>query len=340
MKVAVIGAGIMGLSTALELQKQRSDVEVTIVADRFTPDTVSDGAGALLRPIFLQDTKEADQVRWCKATLDFCYDLIRQGKQKDTGMMLCSGYDLSGTARPDPFWKSHVIGFRHADRSELAQLGPAWAEAAQAWYYTSVMIDSSTCLEWLQGECSQLGVQFQKRKIGSISDLYDDYDIVINCSGCGARSLAQDSTVTPARGVTVRLDAPWIKQFMIASDLPSFQPGEFAHIFPRSRMAVVGGIKQLENPSEVATDDEVASIVSRAALFDGSLKGAEVINTWAGHRPVRSCVRLEAETIRGRRAKCVIHNYGHGGSGLTIWQGCAEDVCRLVTRTYGLKAKL
>ncbi len=46
-KVVVVGAGIIGLSTALEIQKRFSDITVTIVADKFDKDTTSDGAAGL-----------------------------------------------------------------------------------------------------------------------------------------------------------------------------------------------------------------------------------------------------------------------------------------------------
>ena len=42
-----------------------------------------------------------------------------------------------------------------------------------------------------------------------------------------------------------------------------------------------------------------------------------------GLRPVRPSVRLEAE---GR----VIHCYGHGGAGVTLSWGCADEVTQLV----------
>jgi L-2-hydroxyglutarate oxidase LhgO len=48
--------------------------------------------------------------------------------------------------------------------------------------------------------------------VSSLSDLYADYDVVVNCSGCGAKHLAHDTSLKPARGVTIRLEAPWIKQ--------------------------------------------------------------------------------------------------------------------------------
>ncbi len=49
---AVVGAGVIGLSTALHLTERFSDaLQVTILADRFTPDTVSDKSGAVKKPI-------------------------------------------------------------------------------------------------------------------------------------------------------------------------------------------------------------------------------------------------------------------------------------------------
>eukprot|EP00045_Choanoeca_perplexa_P002683 m.25943 g.25943 ORF g.25943 m.25943 type:complete len:397 (+) comp11648_c0_seq1:289-1479(+) len=332
ISIAVVGAGVMGLSSALELAKQIPSCHITILAEKFTPDTVSDGAGALLRPIFLEDTPEQDQSRWCTSTFSLCYDLIRQGRQEEAGMTLCSGYDISGQERPAPYWKDDVLGFRHVDKAELTGLGPAWAKGTQAWYYTTVMIDSSRCLEWLQSECQAHGVVLQQRKVLELSELYCNYDIVVNCTGCGAAQLSRDNTLKPARGVTVRLNAPWVKQFMIASDLDSYGEGEFTHIFPRSRTLVVGGVKQFDSPSIEVSDSEVKAIVDRAVAFDSSLRQAEIINTWAGHRPVRPSVCLTSHPIQSRRATFLVHNYGHGGSGLTLWQGCAEDVCYLVQR--------
>ena len=49
-KVAVVGAGIIGLSTALNIQKLMPRCSVTIFADKFTSETTSHGAGGLFRP--------------------------------------------------------------------------------------------------------------------------------------------------------------------------------------------------------------------------------------------------------------------------------------------------
>ena len=44
---------------------------------------------------------------------------------------------------------------------------------------------------------------------------------------------------------------------MVAADFPAFKPGEFVHIFPRCTMAVVGGIYQPGNESEVTEEKEI-----------------------------------------------------------------------------------
>lgn len=50
MSFAVLGAGVVGLSTALELQKQYPNARVSIFADRFGQDTTSDVAAGIFRP--------------------------------------------------------------------------------------------------------------------------------------------------------------------------------------------------------------------------------------------------------------------------------------------------
>ena len=48
--VAVLGAGIVGLSTAVRLQSERPELRITLVADSFGEDTASHGAAGILLP--------------------------------------------------------------------------------------------------------------------------------------------------------------------------------------------------------------------------------------------------------------------------------------------------
>jgi D-amino-acid oxidase len=48
-----------------------------------------------------------------------------------------------------------------------------------------------------------------------------------------------------------------------------------------------------------------------------------------GYRPVRDLIRVEATVLGGRP---VIHNYGHGGGGVTVSWGCAREVATMVER--------
>jgi glycine/D-amino acid oxidase-like deaminating enzyme len=45
-------------------------------------------------------------------------------------------------------------------------------------------------------------------------------------------------------------------------------------------------------------------------------------------------VRLEAERVGSGGDKLVVHDYGHGGAGVTLSWGCADDVVALVREGY------
>ena len=47
VQVVVIGAGVMGVSTAYSLKSRNAAMKVTIIADEFSPNTCSDGSAGI-----------------------------------------------------------------------------------------------------------------------------------------------------------------------------------------------------------------------------------------------------------------------------------------------------
>ncbi len=67
-----------------------------------------------------------------------------------------------------------------------------------------------------------------------------------------------------------------------------------------------------------------------------------MVRDWVGLRPGRPSVRLEEESIPCAGANGgvlrVVHNYGHGGAGLTLAWGCAGHALSLVAKLLKEKA--
>ena len=91
---------------------------------------------------------------------------------------------------------------------------------------------------------------------------------------------------------------------------------------------MLGGTYQEDSTEVPSEDDEIADIVGRCALMDTRIATLPVRGTRVGNRPSRSAVRLELDRISQRQP--IIHNYGHGGGGVTLSWGCAEEVAELV----------
>ncbi len=95
------------------------------------------------------------------------------------------------------------------------------------------------------------------------------------------------------------------------------------YVIPRSHDVVVGGTDVEGDWSRTPSPEVAEGILARGARLVPELAHARVIRHKVGLRPARPEVRLERE---GR----VVHCYGHGGSGVTLSWGCADEVAELV----------
>jgi D-amino-acid oxidase len=150
----------------------------------------------------------------------------------------------------------------------------------------------------------------------------------VNCTGIGARSLVPDEGVWPIRGQLVVVENPGIDEFFAEDTGLSSQ---LRHIYPHGKTVVLGGSAD-DGIWNLEPDPQTSRrIVQQCAEIDPRLSSARVVGHRVGLRPTRSAVRVEEESAGA--AQRVLHNYGHGGAGLTLSWGCAHEIANLVLTT-------
>ncbi|XP_066867755.1 D-aspartate oxidase isoform X2 [Kogia breviceps] len=111
VRIAAVGAGVMGLSTAVCISKLVPRCSITVISDRFTPETTSDVAAGMLIPPVYPDTPIHKQKQWFKETFDHLFAIANSAEAKDAGVLLVSGLKGSGglilTRRIEDLWELH-----------------------------------------------------------------------------------------------------------------------------------------------------------------------------------------------------------------------------------------
>ena len=223
-------------------------------------------------------------------------------------------YEYFRSKQEDPSWMSTVDKFER-----ITEDLPS--DYVECFSFMTQVIEMPIYLNWLMERFKVLGGKLKKQVVTSFSDVSDDFSVIINCTGLSSGELCADSEVYPVRGQIIRIK-PLIGEMHLDQQVPTL-----AYIVPRSNDMIIGGVAQEGNWNTEATLEDRNFIIDKASKIIPGIKDAEIIEDIVGLRPGRTEVRLEKELVSGRT---VIHNYGHGGSGVTLSWGCAESVVEIV----------
>uniref|UniRef100_A0AC35GNN5 FAD dependent oxidoreductase domain-containing protein n=1 Tax=Panagrolaimus sp. PS1159 TaxID=55785 RepID=A0AC35GNN5_9BILA len=86
MKIAIVGQGVIGVSTALAILKRFPKANITLFADRPFEKTTSFGPAGLFR------LDKYENKAWAKATFDYLAEIEKQYPGSETGVKLLSGH--------------------------------------------------------------------------------------------------------------------------------------------------------------------------------------------------------------------------------------------------------
>ncbi|KAK2843496.1 hypothetical protein Q7C36_011711 [Tachysurus vachellii] len=325
VKVAVIGAGIVGMSTAVCIAEALPFCTVTVLAKEFSPDTTSDIAAGILLPKEIPGIPLERQLCWFKGTFDHLLAISESTQASEAGVLLSSGYQLfkEVPSITKPYWADIVFGFRTMTDHEMKRF-PNY-KLGQA--VITLKCEGLRYLPWLEKRLTKTGGQMKREKVTDLQKLAESYDVIVNCSGLGSRYLVGDEQVHPIRGQIIKVHAPWVKNFIRVL-------GENTYIYPGIDYVTLGGTQQVNDWRLEVDKDNSKDIMKSCSELIPSLRTAQVLGEQVGLRPGRRNLRLEREWLQVQaRQVPLVHNYGHGSWGISLSWGTALEALDLVRKS-------
>jgi hypothetical protein len=254
MEAAVLGAGVMGLSTATLLLDL--GLKVTIYSDRKPAETTSFKAGGEWEPTIVQFAGKEQEF---KGILKTAYTTFKNSVGKGFGVSEHPTY--TPTPSPGLDLVLRLMPGLLPDRVSLPRM-PFEGPPRPGYRYQTLLIEPPIFLPRLETDLKAGGVTFVQRKFVSKSDVLTSLTqkIIINCTGLGAKTLWNDSKMVPVKGQLAMLPAQPALQYLF---------GQYGYMFPRIDHVVIGGTYEEGVNNETVDKARCKDLVEQVASWFG-----------------------------------------------------------------------
>ncbi|RUS71778.1 hypothetical protein EGW08_020461, partial [Elysia chlorotica] len=214
--VGVVGAGIVGLSTAINIQRLIKHSQVTVVADSFGADNLKEDGTVLFLPVPSR-VRGLDPVtvsEWLVDSYKHHNKMADSPEGSESGQTFMSGVcfytDTSGQQNIP--LQSLVRNFHILTEEEKTTLNYTWDHVC---FFDTVAVDQVKYLRWLMKEFRENGGKLVYRTVNALQELYGMFDVVVNCTGRRTREVLVDPYFTLCVSRTVQVERHLHKKFIL-----------------------------------------------------------------------------------------------------------------------------
>lgn len=307
--VTVVGSGIIGLTTAIALQE--AGFVVKIIAKEHFEKSLSNKVGAIWFPFEIAPKEKTNT--WASQSYSrYLLDLIHP-----SGVLMIP-FINAYTEGSNTDWKEQLPPgtVREATKEELPK------GMDQALYAEVPLVEPGLYLPFLFRQFQANGGQFELALISSLEEMATLDEIVVNCTGLGAKEICEDPELYPIRGQILRCEK--LEQVSFADPT---KKGALRYIINRSNDTIIGGT-DYENDWNPEINPEDTALILKRIKDSGISKSPKILEELVGLRPKRTSVRFEFD----QDFPNVFHNYGHGGAGFTVAWGCSLELAEVLKR--------
>ncbi|KAJ6457700.1 D-amino-acid oxidase [Mycena sanguinolenta] len=358
-QITVIGAGVIGLTTAIHLQ-EKDKYQVTIVAEIWPSDHppahyTSHWAGGhhCIAPDSEGKEREMDE-----RTYEVFRLMSEPGHPAEKCFIRTPQYEHYFEELGDPGPLGKMPDFRYLEKSELLP------GAVVGISFTAISFDAPLYLDYLHkrfldagGKIVHGSVRHLKQVVEGGSAVFEGRPPeppagIVVCAGLGSRTLGglEDKTVTPVRGQTVILHAPWVR---FGATRRKFGDEIVSYVIPRpGGNIVIGGTLQVDDWYPGPREKTKTAILEKALALWPEIAPPDVrkdraptvgdlepiiVEDGVGLRPHRSDgIRIEAEWFEANGVTApVVFHYGHGWAGFESSWGSAYMAVDLLEKVMG-----
>lgn len=277
-RAAVIGSGVVGLTSARQLQRRGFDV--TIYAATVPPDTTSNMSLAGFTPtsgLVAFDRRTPEWDAQFRQAVEIAYRQLQLLAGPKYGISWIYNYALTDTEPRS--------GGTNTLMPESVRLGDVFygpGEHPFPFRYAierpDMRIEPSIYLDALVADVIAHGGRSVIRKFDSARELSSlEEPVIVNCTGLGAKALFNDSELMPLKGQLVVLIPQEEVTYSTNGGVRESPPGVFVHMMPRRDGIVLGGTSERDVWTTEVNDAERRRVVDgHKTLFDAMATGNSV----------------------------------------------------------------